>query len=184
MESVLETESTKQPLSITHPHLVEQWDYKRNEKEGLFLDKITYGSNKKAFWKCPICKHKWQATIKKRAMNSGKCRKCQGKRSYLVKNGIVEIETINQLRSWISEILVENGVKKSKEGSVGFYFESIKDWKDETKSKSFLCYKPMGLESRYKKLEEITDILKKHKLAKLIKLQTDSILLRTDKLNG
>jgi len=51
-------------LAITHPELLEQWDY---EKNTLDPEKITRGSRNKAWWKCrKVPHHIWSASIGER----------------------------------------------------------------------------------------------------------------------
>lgn len=54
------------PLTVTHPKLSEEWDYEKNESTP---DKVTYGSSKKAWWKCEkghsFCQSPNQRTNKK-----------------------------------------------------------------------------------------------------------------------
>lgn len=56
------TPVNKPPLSATHPNLVKEWDYAKNNALGIYPDKIRYGSNKKVWW---VCKHghEWYASI-------------------------------------------------------------------------------------------------------------------------
>jgi hypothetical protein len=72
----------KQPLSVTHPRLLEQWDYDKNV---LLPDEITYGSGKKVWWKCnkEKCGYSWQSTVNNRT----------SKKSY----GQLYRETLNRL---------------------------------------------------------------------------------------
>ena len=60
-------------LETTHPELAKEWS-KRNTKE---ITNFTYGSDYKAWWKCPN-EHEWQATISSRSNKSSGngCRKC------------------------------------------------------------------------------------------------------------
>ena len=53
--------------SISDPLLLKEWDYEKNEKLGLFPDKLTPHSNKKAWWKCSICRHEWNVFISNRS---------------------------------------------------------------------------------------------------------------------
>lgn len=61
-------------LATVHPELLEEWDYEKNNELGIYPDKVTCGSNRKAWW---ICKfgHKWQTKICCRSNGSG-CPKC------------------------------------------------------------------------------------------------------------
>lgn len=60
-------------VSITHPHLLEEWDY---EKNTLKPTDLLFGSGKKIWW---ICKnnreHKWVSSLNNRT-NSAKQRNC------------------------------------------------------------------------------------------------------------
>lgn len=47
-------------LATTHPKLAAEWDYEKNGD--LTPQKVTHGSGKKVFWKCPIG-HSYQASI-------------------------------------------------------------------------------------------------------------------------
>lgn len=45
--------------------LLDEWDYAKNNAEGIFPDSITEGSKKKVWWKCKLG-HEWQTTITER----------------------------------------------------------------------------------------------------------------------
>lgn len=70
-------------LSEKYPDLAIQWDYKRNGD--LTPESVSYGSNLKVWWKCPICGHSYQKKISnrtapaKRAVESVKCPICLGR---------------------------------------------------------------------------------------------------------
>ncbi len=55
----------KKYLPETHPHLIEEWDWDKNE---LKPEEVTYGSNRKVHWKCQknICCYEWTARISSR----------------------------------------------------------------------------------------------------------------------
>ena len=62
-------------LAEVHPELVSEW----SEKNLLLTpDGITFGSNKKVWWK-GTCGHEWQASVKARS-NGEKCPICSGAR--------------------------------------------------------------------------------------------------------
>ena len=50
-------------LATTNPELIKEWDY---EKNIITPQQITYGTNKKVWWKCEKG-HNWQATVGSRA---------------------------------------------------------------------------------------------------------------------
>jgi hypothetical protein len=76
------TKVKKEPLCVTHPHLTEEWDVKKNNDLGLSTDQVTHGSNKRAFWVCKVkeCGHEWSSTICNRTkkVKPRGCRKCAG----------------------------------------------------------------------------------------------------------
>ena len=72
-------------LAEVHPELVSEW----SEKNLLLtLDGITFGSNKKVWWK-GTCGHEWQASVKARS-NGEKCPICSGARAIA---GINDLQT-------------------------------------------------------------------------------------------
>lgn len=44
-------------------HVEEYWDYEKNDLLEIYPDKVTKGSNKKAWFKCPVDGHQWYSTI-------------------------------------------------------------------------------------------------------------------------
>ena len=50
-------------LATTNPEILEEWNYEKNK---ITPHQITYGTNKKVWWKCKKG-HEWQATIASRA---------------------------------------------------------------------------------------------------------------------
>ena len=67
---------------IENTKLMSEWDWDANAD--LDPNKLTQGSNKKAWWKCSKCDHKWQTTIHHRAVRKQDCPKCR----YLLKKHI------------------------------------------------------------------------------------------------
>lgn len=63
-------------ISTTHPELVLDWDYEKNE---LKPNQVTDITNKKVFWKCHKCGNKWSTLIKSRAVKGTGCPKCAAK---------------------------------------------------------------------------------------------------------
>ena len=69
------------------PDLVKsEWDYEKNEKEGIYPDLVGFGSSKKAWWKCPeghsyqmkICKKTGMAPNGKVIRTPSQCPICSG----------------------------------------------------------------------------------------------------------
>lgn len=71
----------KIPISETHKELIDtEWDYKKNNKLGLYPTKLTHGSEKKVWWKCKK-KHEWKASIGNRCINGTRCPYCAGRKA-------------------------------------------------------------------------------------------------------
>jgi len=60
--------TTKYNLKTCNPTLLKEWHYKKNKD--LTPSKITEGSHKKVWWKCPKG-HEWQARVADRNNGSG-----------------------------------------------------------------------------------------------------------------
>ena len=60
-------------LSTTNPQLAREWHPSLNQI--LSPTTVTRGSNKKAWWLCSVCGHKWQAQINSRSKGTG-CPEC------------------------------------------------------------------------------------------------------------
>ena len=105
-------------LAEVHPELVSEW----SEKNLLLTpDDITFGSNKKVWWK-GACGHEWQTSVKARS-NGEKCPICSGAR---VIAGINYLATLEPLlaKQWSKK----NKIKPT-EVSIGSHKKVI--WKCE-----------------------------------------------------
>ncbi|WP_243858669.1 zinc-ribbon domain-containing protein [Dorea longicatena] len=105
-------------LAEVHPELVSEW----SEKNLLLTpDDITFGSNKKVWWK-GACSHEWQTSVKARSSGE-KCPICSGARVIV---GINDLATLEPL-------LVKQWSKKNKikptEVSIGSHKKVI--WRCE-----------------------------------------------------
>ena len=65
-------------LSDMKSPFMNEWDYKKNSEMGLFPDKLTIGTNRRAWWICSLCGKEWMASIRTRSKNevSG-CPECR-----------------------------------------------------------------------------------------------------------
>ena len=61
-------------LATTHPHLLDIWDYENNTN--ITPQQITFGSNKKVWWKCPLG-HSYQMRVHHKVGGIG-CPLCSG----------------------------------------------------------------------------------------------------------
>ena len=103
-------------LAAVHPELIAEWSEKNLP---LTPDSITFGSNKKVWWK-GACGHEWETSVKARS-NGEKCPICSGAR---VVAGINDLSTLKpELASEWSE---ENEIKPT-EVSIGSHKKVI--WK-------------------------------------------------------
>lgn len=91
---------------IDNKELMSEWDYEKN----IDLDPkiLTSGSNKKAWWICKLCGHKWCTAIHHRAIGKQDCPKCR----YIFKKKIKSNLTITHPKVnqyWLFE---KNGLLK------------------------------------------------------------------------
>ena len=87
-------------LAEVHPELITEWSEKNLP---LTPDDITFGSNKKVWWK-GTCGHEWQTSVKARS-NGEKCPICSGARV---------IAGINDLATTDSQLLSEWDYEQNK----------------------------------------------------------------------
>lgn len=66
-------------------YLLDEWDYKKNDSIGLFVNKVSYGSGKIANWKCKN-NHEYQRRIDARTSNNSKCPYCESNKKTLLTN--------------------------------------------------------------------------------------------------
>lgn len=73
---------------IINSKLLNDWDWEKNNEVGNDPNKLTIGSRKRAFWKCPKCGGTWNTQIKERRG----CPYCNG---FKVLKGFNDISTTN-----------------------------------------------------------------------------------------
>ena len=62
---------------LTKMHILNEWDFFKNIEEfKLTPNKITYGSSKKVWWKCPDCGARYLKSISSRTIGNGRCSEC------------------------------------------------------------------------------------------------------------
>ena len=66
----------------TSPELREEWDY---EKNTIDPSTVAAGSNKRAYWVCKECGHKWNAIISSRTQAKYGCPKCSREKSQVLR---------------------------------------------------------------------------------------------------
>lgn len=65
---------------IDSEELMAEWDWEKNNELGLNPNQITYGSNKKAWWKCRKG-HSWETSISARAKQGHQCVYCSNQKA-------------------------------------------------------------------------------------------------------
>jgi len=88
-------EKKQKQYIVDNPVLIAEWNYEKNID--ISPAKLTLGSNKKIWWKCPHG-HEWQARIDSRNRGNG-CPLCSGRYSVIGEN---DLQTINPelAREW------------------------------------------------------------------------------------
>ena len=74
-------------LGTTNPKLAEEWHPTKNGE--LTPQNVSFGSNKRVWWKCPVCNSDYDAVVSARVRGAG-CPYCAGKR---VKAGLNDLAT-------------------------------------------------------------------------------------------
>ena len=96
-----------------YPHLFKQWHTIKNEN--LKLEKFTYGSNKKFWWKCSVAEdHEWKSAICDRTINGNGCPCCCGKK--VVKSNCLATTHPEIAKEWhlsLNNNLTPNNVTKA-----------------------------------------------------------------------
>lgn len=90
--------STSKKLFETNPELKEEWDYRKNEEIGLDPNMLVAGSNKEAYWICPLG-HSFKAQINNRVSKHTGCTFCSGQ---AVLEGFNDLKTVRPdlLKEW------------------------------------------------------------------------------------
>ena len=103
-------------LSAVHPELIAEWS---NRNLPLTPDSITFGSNKKVWWK-GACGHEWETSVKARS-NGEKCPICSGARV------VASINDLSTLKPELASEWSEKNEIKPTEVSIGSHKKIL--WK-------------------------------------------------------
>lgn len=97
-----------QKLFESNPELEKEWDYEKNEKIGLNPERLTAGSNKKAFWICSLG-HSYDSYIANRTNHSTGCSVCAGQK---ILQGFNDLATTRPdlLQEWDYDLNNELGI--------------------------------------------------------------------------
>ena len=72
------TKQLENSLEKTHPKLVEEWNYSKNDT--LLPSMFQAGSDERVWWICPTCGNEWQTSISHRTSGTG-CNVCYRKQN-------------------------------------------------------------------------------------------------------
>lgn len=72
-------------IAIIKPELIDEWDYEKNGK--IKPEYVSYGTDKKYWWKCSKCGYEWMASVNHRVHGRG-CPKCVG---HVVTKGVNDL---------------------------------------------------------------------------------------------
>ncbi len=64
-------------LESRYPNVAKEWNYPKNGN--IVPTNITWGSNKKVWWKCVKCRHEWWAVVSDRTSNHNGCPACSNR---------------------------------------------------------------------------------------------------------
>lgn len=62
-------------IETTHSYLLSEWDYEKNNKQGVYPTSVTYGSDKKVWWLCENG-HEYMQSVNMKTTYSKGCPKC------------------------------------------------------------------------------------------------------------
>lgn len=173
---------SKIPISLSHPNLLEEWDYSLNER---FPNEFTKGSKFKAFWKCKK-NHSWQAAIYSRTNGHG-CPFCRSSTS------LNELTIFSEL-SYVFQNSIHRYIKDKNEidiflpdVGIGVEYDGLRwhienDLKDRNKNQFFQRKGINIIRIRQKGLPKITDddiIVEKKIDAKAVINDLLKIILKT-----
>ena len=73
-----------------HPELMDEWDWEKNNTEGITPDRASPSSNIKVWWKCKKCGNEWISSISNRVRMHSGCPYCSRKKA---KKGFNDLQT-------------------------------------------------------------------------------------------
>lgn len=138
-----------QPLSESHPHLLLEWDYEKNQLDPTV---ITRSSTEEVYWVCQEHHHSWKTKVKNRSTSRSGCPYCAHKKI---------LAGFNDLATTAPELLTSWHPTKNTEVSPQTIFKSHRhkvwwkgscghEWEASPLSRSLgngcpICYKPMTI---------------------------------------
>lgn len=77
------------------PELLDEWNFEKNDELGIDIYKLSYGSGKKVWWICSICKEGYDMSANQRVGSNSNCPYCAGFRV----NSTNSLATLNPILS-------------------------------------------------------------------------------------
>ena len=104
-------------FAAAQPACLAEWDYERNQEDGIHPENITLGSNKQVHWVCSCCPrgqpHHWTAAPYSRIGHGSRCAVCTGQQAC----------ACNSLESLFPHVAAEFDVDKN-----GFTASQLTAW--------------------------------------------------------
>lgn len=66
-------------LFTCYPDLMNDWDFNKNDADGISPHELSSGTHLKVWWKCSKCEHEWRAQVYSRTGSGTGCPACAGK---------------------------------------------------------------------------------------------------------
>lgn len=81
-------------LATTHPDLINEWDFENNTESPY---DITFASNKKVFWICPICGKSFKSSVIQRTNGQRSCPDCKSSHGEMkIKDILEKYDIVNE----------------------------------------------------------------------------------------
>ncbi|DBA82303.1 TPA: hypothetical protein ACH3X2_000568 [Trebouxia sp. C0005] len=94
-------------LATKAPRQTQYWDHDKNPKTP---EQTLAGTHLRAQWKCPTCKHEWQAAVAPRVQNDRGCPRCSSKFARKTKQPTFEETKHQLLHDWDYERNAADGI--------------------------------------------------------------------------
>lgn len=129
-------------LVINEPKLMNEWDFERNQKNGLYPESISIGSHKIAYWICSTCGNHYSYLVRDKFRSKIGCPIC-AKKARSVSNRLTKISGKAPLAITHPE-LVEEWVE-----SIGEEFTPVEVTANSNKQVRWKCKKCGGIYIAY-----------------------------------
>lgn len=108
-------------LKTLRPDLIQEWDWDKNNKIGIYPAKLSTGSHVKAWWTCRFCGSSIFVSIKERT-KANSCPNCSSE----AKTSMSEIKLYYYLKKYFSDAIHSYNDKFNRLSELDIYIPSIK----------------------------------------------------------